>query len=193
MWHAREREREQAVRPSHWDCGQAFSGAECDAILALGARAPLLPAPVWGGHAYEVVPMARDVAMARHPRAEDNEWIYARLDTLFAEAARQLEIEGPVSPVSEPFQLLRYDTGCHFQSWHSDAGLDLIETRRISVSVELSDAADYEGGDLEIMAGPMGRSRAPDRGSARFFRSSTLHRVTPVVAGVRHALAIWTG
>ncbi|MFN3943855.1 MAG: 2OG-Fe(II) oxygenase [Allosphingosinicella sp.] len=181
------------MRPSHWDCGDAFSAAECAAIVALGEAAGMRPAPVWGGHAYVVVPAARDVAMVHCPRAAATEWIYARLDALFAEAARRLELEGQVRPVDEPMQLLRYDAGCHFQSWHSDAGLDLIDTRRVSVSVELSDACDYEGGDLEIMAGPAGRTRAPRKGAARFFRSSTFHRVTPVTSGVRHALAIWTG
>ena len=90
-------------------------------------------------------------------------------------------------------QILRYDPGCHFQRWHTDGGLDRIEKRLISVSVELSDAADYEGGTLEIVPDLVGRPRSVPRGGATFFPSRALHRVTPVTRGTRRALVAWTG
>ena len=89
-------------------------------------------------------------------------------------------------------QFLRYGLGGHFQSWHSDAGLDRFDERRISLSVELSDPGDYDGGVLEI-APAVGSPRSLPRGGARLFPSRMIHRVTPVTRGVRHALVAWTG
>jgi PKHD-type hydroxylase len=117
-------------------------------------------------------------------------WLFDRLDALFTEAA--VFIGTIVDPVFEPVQIVRYRTGDHFQ-WHTDAGVDRGDARRISASVELSDPAAYEGGLLEIAPGRMLPQRAPPRGHATLFPSRALHRVTPVTRGTRYALVAWTG
>jgi PKHD-type hydroxylase len=61
------------------------------------------------------------------------------------------------------------------------------------MSVELSERADYDGGELEIVPALMGRARTLPRGSAQLFPSRALHHVTPVVRGRRWALVAWTG
>lgn len=170
---------------------QAFSEAECDALVALGARSGLVPATVWAGEGDKVDPAIRSVRTSHQPRGPETAWIYERLDRLFGEAGAALGIA--VGPVTEPLQILRYDEGSHFQTWHSDAGYDARARRLVSVSVELSPLGDHEGGDLEIMPVTVGRARTLPRGGARFFPSKALHRVTPVTRGVRHALVIWTG
>ena len=71
-------------------------------------------------------------------------------------------------------------------------GSVIFDQRRISVSVELSEPGDYDGGVLEI-APAVGVPRTLPRGGARLFRSRMIHRVTPVTRGVRDALVAWTG
>lgn len=168
---------------------RAFSAAECDAVIALGGKADPERATVWGGAADIVDPRVRSAARSYHSRAAATAWIYDRLDALFAEAAARFELQ--VGPATEHFQLLRYDPGDHFQAWHTDAGADKGDARLISVSVELSDPADYEGGLLEIPQAGSG-ARLP-RGGARMFLSRCIHRVTPVTRGARFALVNWTG
>jgi PKHD-type hydroxylase len=168
---------------------EALSGAECDAAIALAADR-LAPAPVYGGDGPMVNPLMRDVASALIARAEAG-WLFARLDGLFARGAAAFGL--PVGPVSEPIQILRYDRGGHFQMWHSDAGGDRIEQRRISLSVELSALADHQGGALEVVPALVGRPRALERGGAHLFPSQVLHRVAPVSKGTRWALVAWTG
>jgi PKHD-type hydroxylase len=171
------------------DFAEAFTDAECDSILALAADARAEPATVWGGAAYLVDQRVRSAVRSYHPRGEATAWVYDRLDGLFTEAAARFELE--VGPASEDFQLLAYNAGDHFQAWHTDAGADKIEERLISVSVELSEPGDYEGGLLEI---PQSGSEARlPRGGARMFLSRCIHRVTPVTRGTRHALVNWTG
>jgi PKHD-type hydroxylase len=175
-----------------WDCVGAFTGQECHRIVVLGAAGGPRPGPVYGptggGH---VDPALRNVVTSYCARSDETAWVYDRLDALFAEAAAALQL--PVGPIVEEMQIIRYDPGCHFSLWHTDAGVDSHEARRISVSVELSAATDYEGGVLEIVPDTIGRPRTLPRGGARFFPSRALHRVTPVTRGVRHALVIWTG
>lgn len=168
---------------------KALSAAECDAAIAL-AGDRLTPAPVYGGDGATVNPMVRDVGTALIERAEAA-WLFARLDDLFAWGAEGFGT--PVGPISEPIQILRYATGGHFQMWHSDAGGDLVEQRRLSMSVELSPLTDHEGGALEVVPDLVGRPRTLEIGGAHLFPSRALHRVTPVTRGTRWALVAWTG
>jgi PKHD-type hydroxylase len=175
--------------PIH-DCPTAFSDSECDRIIALAASGPVIPATVYGD-SYRVDRSVRDVATAYRARDESTAWIYDRLDRLFAEAGETLGLR--VGPMTEDIQIARYDPGCHFIQWHTDSGADVHAERLISVSVELSDPGDYDGGLLEIVPETVGRPRSLPRGGARFFPSRALHRVTPVTRGTRYSLVNWTG
>jgi PKHD-type hydroxylase len=171
------------------DVQRAFEPVECDAIIALAAQTEASAAPVWGGADYLVDERVRNVAQSYHPRGPGTKWIYERLDGLFEGAAASFGIE--VGPATEDFQLLEYRIGSHFQAWHTDAGADKHDARLISVSVELSDPNEFDGGMLEIpQAGPAERL---GRGGARLFLSRLIHRVTPVTRGTRWSLVDWTG
>lgn len=173
------------------DVPEAFGEAECEALIALAERAGLVPATVWAGAGDQVDEAVRSARTSHHPRGPETAWIYDRLDSLFAEAGEAFGLA--VGPVGEALQIIRYDEGGHFRTWHSDAGYDAMERRLVSVSVELSAPGDHEGGVLEIIPDTVGRPRTLARGGARFFPSKAIHRVTPVTRGVRHALVIWTG
>lgn len=172
------------------DRPDAFTAVECDAIVALGAGSVLEPATVYDGARDQVDPRQRLAERCHWSREVAGGWIHARLDALFAEAAAHFETE--VDPLFEDVQFIRYAVGAHFQSWHSDAGVDRYDARRISLSVELSEVGDYEGGVLEIVPA-LGLGRTLPRGGARLFPSRLIHCVTPVTRGVRHALVAWTG
>jgi PKHD-type hydroxylase len=166
----------------------AFDDAACDAIIALAAGAPMEAGPLYGGDGRQVDKARRDVRSRLVGRGEAP-WLFARLDALFARGAEEFGLT--VGPVSEAIQVLRYDEGGHFAMWHTDAGVDA--QRRVSMSVELSDRADYAGGELEVAPDLVGRARTLKRGSAQLFPSRALHRVTPVTRGTRWALVAWTG
>lgn len=167
----------------------ALSSAECAAAIAL-ADGRLEPAPVYGGDGPMVNRMVRDAGTVLIER-DEAAWLFARLDDLFDWAAEAFDI--PVGPITEPIQILRYDTGGHFQMWHTDAGGDRTEQRRLSLSIELSALGDYEGGDLEVVPELVGLPRTLEQGGAHLFPSQTLHRVGPVTKGTRWALVAWTG
>jgi PKHD-type hydroxylase len=167
----------------------ALSVAQCDAAIAL-AEGRLAPAPVYDARGPSVNVMVRDVGTVLIERAEVAR-LFEVLDSLFARGAEAFGLA--VEPLSEPIQILRYETGGHFQMWHSDAGGDLVGKRRISMSVELSPLADHQGGVLEVVPDPVGQPRILEQGGAHLFPSQALHRVTPVTSGTRWALVAWTG
>ena len=76
--------------------------------------------------------------------------------------------------------------------WHMDCGEKIQNQRKISVTVQLSDSNEYEGGDLEFN---IGRKLTAQRGigTAVIFPSFYLHRVTPVTSGIRKSFVLWVG
>ena len=176
---------------SHLDRPDAFAAAECDAIEAIAGSRTMEPATVFGSAGDEVAPNLRRAERCHLQRGYSPAWLFDRLDALFAEGAAHFGLAA--EPVFEPIQLVRYGPGDHFQSWHSDAGTDRCSERQVSLSVELSDAADYDGGVLEIAPATLGAARTLPRGGARLFPSRAIHRVTPVTRGERWALVAWTG
>ena len=175
----------------HVDRSDVFSADECARLIALAESSALAPAHIYGGADHIPPERVRRVAVSMRERGEASAWFFDRLDALFADAAAELGVA--VAPMTEPIQILRSSPGDHFQAWHTDAGADRHGDRLLSVSVELSDPADHEGGDLEILPDLIGKPRTLDRGGARIFLSRALHRVTPVRTGVRWALVNWTG
>ncbi|HEX4182047.1 MAG TPA: Fe2+-dependent dioxygenase [Caulobacteraceae bacterium] len=90
----------------------------------------------------------------------------------------------------------RYEGGGHYGP-HIDGAIRPIDgtTRRIrtdlSMTLMLSDPADYDGGELEILDLAGGRSIMLPAGDAILYPASSLHHVTPVTRGVRLAAFTW--
>ena len=90
-------------------------------------------------------------------------------------------------------QILKYRPGGHYE-WHIDygvcwhPGLD----RKLSISIQLSNESQYEGGELEIRNWKGDDITAPRRlGSAIVFDSRVTHRAKPVTEGERIVLVGW--
>ncbi len=79
--------------------------------------------------------------------------------------------------------------------WHNDYGRYRgdpgQEPRKITLSLQLSDEASYDGCDLEARAAHPLDVAPRERGDLMAFRANALHRVTPITRGVRKSLVIW--
>lgn len=73
--------------------------------------------------------------------------------------------------------------------WHLDMGPDKAR-RKLSLVCQLSDPAEYEGGELQINNGQV-LVPEKEKGTVILFPSYLLHRVTPVTKGVRRSLVLW--
>ncbi len=87
----------------------------------------------------------------------------------------------------EPLQLAEYGVGDKYDD-HLDIGPGAAMMRKLSVSVQLTDPATYEGGDLHIWGtGRVDRAQ----GAAIVFPSYLVHRVEAVTRGIRRSLVAW--
>lgn len=98
--------------------------------------------------------------------------------------------------IFEPLQYTVYEARpdgppAHY-TWHMDRGAD-ITPRKLSITIQLSDPADYDGGDLELFFADPAVKAPRGLGNAAAFASFTMHRVTPVTRGVRRSLVVWVG
>jgi len=79
--------------------------------------------------------------------------------------------------------------------WHNDYGRSRDdpgqEPRKITLSLQLSDGAAYDGCDLEIRAAHPLDVAPRDRGALIAFRATALHHVTPITRGMRKCLVAW--
>ena len=71
-----------------------------------------------------------------------------------------------------------------------------MSVRKISITVQLSDPSEYEGGELELWSGGSEESATKaykGAGSVFMFPSYMLHRVTPITKGTRRSFVLWLG
>jgi len=73
------------------------------------------------------------------------------------------------------------------------------KVRKLSMTINLNDPEDYEGGDLKFDFGPHTPGNRYHKcveirpqGSIIVFPSYTYHQVTPITRGVRYSLVLWT-
>jgi PKHD-type hydroxylase len=96
----------------------------------------------------------------------------------------------------EPLQFTRYDAGRReFYGPHVDCAYGIMSqmtSRKLSMVIQLSDPANYTGGELRLHVGHKKPLVAPkERGTVIVFPSNILHEVTPVKSGRRHSLVTW--
>lgn len=128
------------------------------------------------------------VAWAR--REDGFEWLYERVWSL-AQGFNSRFFEFEITSIEKALQVARYDGDtAGGYDWHTDFG-PLEQTRKLSLSVQLSRSSDYLGGDLEFDISSEPTRAGRDKGLAIAFPSFVRHRVAPVVKGARYSLVAW--
>jgi PKHD-type hydroxylase len=93
----------------------------------------------------------------------------------------------------EGVQFSKYNEGCFYKK-HTDYGEnDKHKTRKLSLSLQLSDENEYEGGELILYNHIQGNSFPvhKSKGSLIVFDSRIVHEVTTVTSGTRYSLVKW--
>lgn len=120
---------------------------------------------------------------------EENDWIYSRLADIAITTNNQVywfDILG----FHQELQLTRYSKGDFFE-WHQDFGAGAISARKLSMTIQLSDPNEYEGGDLQFMINQNIVSAPREKGTIIIFPSYAMHRVTPITKGTRQSIVGW--
>ncbi len=173
----------------HHTAAGVFAPAECDRLVALARSAPSAAARLVGNRGSDM----RRADLVWIDDLPGCDWVMERLMATVAAANREV-FAFDIEDFAESAQIARYgaERQGHFD-WHSDIGDGRLAARRkLTIVAQLSPAGAYDGGALEIR--PSAHTVAADRaqGSVTLFPSYLLHRVTPVTAGERFSLTLWS-
>jgi PKHD-type hydroxylase len=123
---------------------------------------------------------------------EDFKWVFQRLVDVINRVnseAFNLNLYG-----MEPLQYTVYESdGKGFYVVHRDIKTESVDNlvRKLSFTLQLTDPAEYEGGELILDQGFAPYTASNQMGDITFFLSTIAHEVKPVTKGILHALVGW--
>ena len=140
-------------------------------------------------------PQGDDLAKIRRSKvswinnSSDTQWIFKKLANVAAALNAQF-YRFDLTGFGESIQLTNYDQSEQgMYGWHQDYNASI--SRKLSLVLQLTDPAQYEGGNLQIMTSSNPQTVRKQRGLVVAFPSYVLHQVTPVTKGNRQSLVAW--
>lgn len=171
---------------AYWD--NLFSKVECEKIMEIG-NSRLVTQAVVGFDGGKVNKDIRDSKIAWLYPVDGLDWAYQRI-TAAVDSLNKRFFNFDVYGITEGLQFTQYEAPSGYYGLHVDRGLN-IPARKLSVTIQLNDSADFEGGELSLYN--QNEPIEPDmhQGKMVVFPSYTLHEVKPVTKGTRYSLVCW--
>ena len=184
------KQRENEPQNYYW-YRAGFSKEELEKIYTDLENVPFEKATTLAGNSEKDVRSSR---IKWIPKNKQWEWLYQKLMNMAVDANDNLWDFDLIS-ADEKIQYTEYlaeDEG-HY-TWHQDIGPGMASQRKVSITVQLSESDEYEGGDLELWRGGNNVVTA-ERGAGVtvLFPSYLMHRVTKVTKGKRRSFVLWVG
>jgi PKHD-type hydroxylase len=166
----------------------AFTAQELDAIVAYGdalrqAEATLLDSADAGQNSF------RSTRISWIEESQETLWLFQKLVGAASTINQQAYCFDLGALESLQYTVYLAGEGSHYD-WHVDHGRT-PRRRKLSLVLQLSAPADYDGCELQIYASNQIDTAPKTRGTLIAFPSYTLHRVTPITAGMRKSLVMW--
>jgi PKHD-type hydroxylase len=121
----------------------------------------------------------------------ETEWLFDRLGHIVSSLNTQF-YRFDLTGFGEALQLTNYDYSEQgMYGWHQDYGNVGGPSRKLSLTLQLTDPSEYEGGNLQIMTAKEPVNVHKQRGLVTVFPSYIVHQVTPVTQGSRQSLVAW--
>jgi PKHD-type hydroxylase len=122
-----------------------------------------------------------------------NQWkgLFEKIMSIVEQCNREY-FKFEITSLSENLQYTEYDSSYNGQyEYHIDIGNSYDSGRKLSISVQLSDETEYDGGELEFKTDYNKKYATKKQGSVIIFPSYILHKVHPVTRGKRCSLVTW--
>ena len=119
---------------------------ECNTIIKQGEIQTAVAGSLGGDDEINESTRRSNVTYLMHN--DENAWLYDKLGREIQQVnaeAYQYQLSG-----IEAIQLASYEEG-DFYDWHTDLGEADNSTRKLSLSIQLTPADEYDGGELEFM------------------------------------------
>ena len=167
---------------------EVFTPAQCGTIIRIGKNSVLAKAGVGGSGVGRCDETVRKSKVSWISPANGNEWIFQKVSdaaVFLNERFFKFDLLG----FAEGIQFTEYESPGGKYDPHVDCRYNAL-IRKLSISIQLSDENEYEGGDVICNYGNeivMPRTQ----GTALAFPSYALHGVKPVTKGTRYSLVAW--
>lgn len=179
----------QSIEPWVW-WENGFSDAELDWLQTKALSADTA-ASVGGGGNGEVNKNIRRSQVSWLSNNSETLWVFEKLAYIASKLNAQY-FRFDLTGFGEALQLTHYDQSeSGMYGWHQDYGGNFSVSRKLSLVLQLTDPARYEGGNLQIMTSGQPQTVKKQRGLVAAFPSYVLHQVTPVTQGSRQSLVAW--
>jgi PKHD-type hydroxylase len=162
----------------------AFSKEECQTIINIAKNKGLIKGKTRGESD------VRDSKISWLYPIDDMDWVFRRVtDTVLNLNERFFKFD--LFGINEGFQFTNYEAPSGKYGKHVDRASD-ISVRKLSISIQLTNPEEYEGGELKLYDGSEeGTTMDKEQGTLILFPSYVLHEVMPVTKGERNSLVSW--
>ena len=170
---------------------RAFTIEECKKIIDIGERRRKTQAKVGGGADGIANPDIRRSDVVWLFPQDDMAWAFQKMSG-YIMALNERFFKFDLWGFNEGFQFTKYDSKQKgFYGQHVDRTYLGPAPRKLSITLQLSDPDEYEGGNLNLYFGKEPTISKRDQGFLTAFPSYTMHEVTPVTKGTRYSLVAW--
>lgn len=165
----------------------AFSKLECEEIIKIGNEHILQKAVVSNKGVVDTE-IRKSETVFLYPSPQTN-WIFATITDRILNLNDQF-FKFNLFGMVEGLQFTKYTEPSGFYGNHMDKGQGSI-VRKLSMSVQLSESSEYDGGELVFHLENTPTVLPRDQGKMIVFPSYVLHEVKPVTKGTRYSLVAW--
>ena len=161
----------------------AFSKKECQTIINIAKNKGLIRGTTRGE--LDV----RESKISWLYPVDGMDWVFRRVTEITLNLNERF-FKFDLFGLNEGFQFTNYEAPSGKYGKHVDRGIN-IPVRKLSISIQLTDPKEYEGGELYLYDNDKGMSMDKTQGTLILFPSYVLHEVMPVTKGERNSLVTW--
>jgi PKHD-type hydroxylase len=163
----------------------AFSKEECQTIINIAKDKGLIKGTTIGESD------VRDSKISWLYPADKMDWVFRRVTDITLNLNERF-FKFDLFGLNEGFQFTNYEAPSGKYGKHIDRGMNM-SVRKLSISIQLTNPEEYEGGELKLYVGNDDEANVMDKtqGTLIIFPSYVLHEVMPVTKGERNSLVTW--
>jgi len=162
---------------------KVFSKIECEKIIKIAKNEGLIKGNTRG---------KTDVRLSNITwlyANDDLEWVFRKItDVVLFLNNKYFNFD--IFWLNEGLQFTNYKAPSDKYEKHVDRAQGIL-VRKLSLSIQLTDPKDYEGGELFLYEDKKGLEMSKEQGTLVLFPSFILHEVKPVTKGERNSLVSW--
>lgn len=166
---------------AYWN--DAFTISECENIIEIGKSLGMNK-----GSTYGSTDIRNNKVSWIYP-GDGHNWIFERVSYITKNLNNDF-FKFDIFGLAEGLQFTEYNSPDNEYRKHNDR-LFNTPTRKISISIQLSDPEQYIGGDLNLYLEETPTTMPKAQGTLVAFPSFVLHEVKQVTSGTRYSLVAW--